>query len=979
MVKKLDIPKDNNIIKVSIDEAMPDNYLPYAVEVAKDRALPDVRDGLKPVQRRILYGAYLLKAFPDKPYYKSARIVGDILGKFHPHGDSSVYDAMVILAQDFTTRMPLIDGHGNWGSIDGDSAAAMRYTEARLTNLSMEMISDIDKDVVNMVENYSGTELEPEVLPAKYPNLLVNGAFGIAVGLATNIPPHNLKEVIDAVLAFIDNKNIDTKGLMQYVKGPDLPTGGILIGKNALLSAYETGEGKVTLRAKADIEKLENGRLGIVIKEFPFRKSKARLLQTISEMTEDKRHAKALEAIADIRDESDRTGIRAVIELKKSADTEMAEKILKYLYKKTDLQSNIAFNMVALSDGKPQTLGLKAIISHYVEHRKEIVTRRTKKELETAEKRFHIVEGFIKAIGIMDDIIKTIRASKSKQDAENNLQKEYGFSEIQAQAIVELMLYRLTGLEVKTFKKEYADLEKLIKKLKNILENEKELLKVIKKELIEVKDKYGDARRTEIIEDDEEAKIDIEELVVVEDIIITLSNEGFIKRIPLKSYNRSGTDVESIEYREGDFNKYLIPSNTKDSLMLFTDKGNMYQLKGINIPECKWKEKGEKLDTIIKGLDLSNEKIVSIYNIDNINVQKCFIFITTKGCIKKTDIDKFNTSYSKIQALKLKEEEKLVEVKLVDKMREENFIKITTKEGLDFTVEEPKLESADRTILGLQLFNLPPKDEVVSADFTEEYEYKEFYLGLTKEGVIKEIGPSKYAAKGTISRVFTSSTQKLMIFFSDGNVIKLPSYMLQNIGEKGISIDELLSAEEKKSVKFINMISVSSFSNELELYFFTKNGLMKKTILKEFNGNYYSTMAYKLKTDKDELICIKLGDSTLNKNILIVTKRAMSIRFETSGINPMGRVASGVTAISLKEDDEVIFAALIYEENVKKASLNSEVSISIDTPARIILKSTKKNKKAIEIKDIKLQNRAGRGSNLLLVVLDDYIEEVIAE
>ncbi len=359
MAKKIDIPVDNNIIKIPIEEAMPDNYLPYAVEVAKERALPDVRDGLKPVHRRILYGAYQLKAFPDRPYYKSARIVGDILGKYHPHGDASVYDAMVILAQDFSTRKPLIDGHGNWGSIDGDNAAAMRYTEARLTPIALELLKDLDKDVVDMVENYSASELEPQVLPARYPNLLVNGVFGIAVGLATNIPPHNLCEVIDGTLAFIDNPEITTKELMNYIKGPDLPTGGMLIGKNALVAAYETGEGKVTLRAKTKIEKLENGRLGIVITEFPYRRNKARLLQFISEMTDDKRHAKSLEAITDIRDESDRNGIRAVIELRKAVTEDGAEKILKYLLKKTELQCNVPFNMVAIADGKPETLGLK--------------------------------------------------------------------------------------------------------------------------------------------------------------------------------------------------------------------------------------------------------------------------------------------------------------------------------------------------------------------------------------------------------------------------------------------------------------------------------------------------------------------------------------------------------------------------------------------------------------------------------------------
>ena len=474
-----DIPRDNNILRIPLEEAMPDNYLPYAVEVAKDRALPDVRDGLKPVHRRILYGAYLLKAFPDRPYYKSARIVGDVLGKFHPHGDSSVYDAMVLMAQDFSTREPLFDGHGNFGSMDGDGAAAMRYTEARLSKIAMEMLRDIDKDTVDMVPNYSDSEMEPKVLPARYPNLLVNGTFGIAVGLATNIPPHNLGEVTDGVLAYIDNPEITTKELMEYIKAPDLPTGGVLIGKNSLLSAYETGEGKVTLRAKTNIEKLENGRYGIVITEFPYRRNKSKILQTISEMTGDKRHQKALESITDIRDESDRSGIRAVVELKKAADYDTADKILKYLFKKTDLQCNISFNMVALANGKPQTMGLKTIITHYVNHQKDIVTKRTIKELAMAEKRFHIVEGFIKAIDVLDEIIKTIRESKSKKDAGINLIEKFGFTEIQAEAILELMLYRLTGLEIKVFQKEYAELEKTIKRLRKILENEKELLKVI--------------------------------------------------------------------------------------------------------------------------------------------------------------------------------------------------------------------------------------------------------------------------------------------------------------------------------------------------------------------------------------------------------------------------------------------------------------------------------------------------------------------
>lgn len=958
MGKNIDIPKDNNIVKITIEDAMPENYLPYAVEVAKDRALPDVRDGLKPVHRRILYGAYMLKAYPDKPYYKSARIVGDILGKYHPHGDTSVYDAMVILAQDFNTRMPLIDGHGNWGSQDGDSAAAMRYTEARMTNIAMEMIRDLDKDVVDMVDNYSNSEKEPAVLPAAYPNLLVNGTFGIAVGLATNIPPHNLCEVIDATLANIDNPEISTRELMQYVKGPDLPTGGIIIGKNALTAAYETGEGKVTLRSKTKIERLDNGRIGIIITEFPYRRSKAKMLQVISEMTGDKRHAKALEAITDIRDESDRTGIRSVIELKKSADEESAEKILKYLFKKTDLQCNVSFNMVAIANGKPETLGLKAILSYYINHQKDVVTRRTKRELQIAERRFHIVEGFIKAIDIIDEIITTIRASKSKKDSENNLCQKFGFTEIQAEAIVELMLYRLTGLEIKTFEKEYKELEKEIKRLKKILESEKELLAVIKSELKEIKDKYGDERRTVIVENDEEAKIDLDEILVVEDTMITLSNEGYIKRIPLKQYNRANTNVEDIEYREGDFNKFLFPSNTKDVVVFFTDKGNMYQLKGISVPEQKWKEKGERLDEVIKTIDLSAEKIISSYSLPNFEIEQDFIFFTSKGNIKKTNVEKFNTSYSKLLALKLKEDEKLLDVRMISKDREEQYIKIKTKLSLEFTFKEPQVEAADRSIMGLQVFNLPEKDEVVSADYTENSEDKEFYIFLDKQGRIKTTYSN---VKSKYTKILTDSSKKLLLFSKNGEVYSLPSFMLQNVGENPMNISEYILSDGKAN-KIINIMSVSDFDKNVSIYFFTKKGLVKKTALKEFEGSYFSTLGYKLKSEKDSLINVMYDIDGYKTDLVLITKRAMCIRFDSNTVSEMGRVASGVVGINLKDEDEVIFAALISE--------------GIQRDNDIVIQSNKKNKKTINLNEIKEQNRAGKGSNIMLVVMDEFIEDV---
>ncbi|MDZ5253019.1 DNA topoisomerase IV subunit A [Clostridium sp. LIBA-8841] len=974
--KNIEIPKDNNIVRMPLEEVMPDNYLPYAVEVAKDRALPDVRDGLKPVHRRILYGAYMLKAFPDKPYYKSARIVGDILGKYHPHGDSSVYDAMVILAQNFSTRAPLIDGHGNWGSIDGDGAAAMRYTEARLSSISMEMLRDIEKNVVDMVPNYSDSEMEPKVLPARYPNLLVNGTFGIAVGLSTNIPPHNLREVIDGTLAYIDNNEITTKELMNYIKAPDLPTGGVLIGQKTLLSAYETGEGKVTLRAKANIEKLENGRLGIVITEFPYRRNKARILQTISDMTGDKRHAKALDGIADIRDESDRTGIRAVIEFKKAIDHDMADKILKYLYKKTDLQGNISFNMVALADGKPETMGLKTIITHYVNHQKEVVIRRTKRELEVAEKRFHIVEGFIKAIGIMDEVIATIRASKSKKDAHENLVAKFGFTDLQAEAILELMLYRLTGLEIKVFQKEHKELSKKIKELRRILENESVLLGVIKDELKEVAETYGDERRTALVEDESEAKIDLEELIVAEDVMVTLSNEGFIKKIPLKTYNRSNVDENEIEYREGDYLRFLIKSNTKDTLAIFTDKGTVYQIKCNSVVDKKWKDKGERLEDLIRGLNLEDEKIVAMESIENFLPNKCFKFITANGLIKKTTLDKFVTAYSKLMALKLKNDDSLASVSLIDSEDEERFVEIETTNGLNFVVSEPELEFTDRNIMGVQLVPLKSDNQIKSIRFVDNYEYKEFIIGIKKKGSIKTFNNMNSSA---YEKVKVNSFRNIIAFSNKGKVYKFPSYLLQNTEESNIS--DLVDGFEKDE-NIIKVASINEFGRigeDLFVYFFSREGLVKKTSLREFLGEFSNQVAYKFKTSNDELVNVDINfeDAT----IILVTKNGMGIKFSATSINPMGKVASGVTGISLKDDNKVIFGKAISSgEGVDSATLEAyndykkELSNNYE---KLVLESKQKEKADVNIDDIKLQNRAGRGSSLMIVVLEDYIKDVI--
>ncbi|KOA20443.1 DNA gyrase subunit A [Clostridium homopropionicum DSM 5847] len=965
--KNIDIPFDKNIVPVSIAEVMPDNYLPYAVEVAKERALPDVRDGLKPVHRRILYGAYKLKAMPDKPYFKSARIVGDILGKYHPHGDTSVYESMVILAQNFTTRKTLIDGHGNWGSIDGDNAAAMRYTEARLTYIALEMLRDIDKDVVEMVNNYSDTELEPKVLPARFPNLLVNGAFGIAVGLATNIPPHNLGEVIDAAIGFIENKDITVKELMNYIKGPDLPTGGIIIGEQAILSAYENGEGRVTLRAKTSIEKLDNDRYGIIITEFPYRRNKAKTLQAISEMTADKKHSKALECITDIRDESDRNGIRAVIEFKKSTDKDTMDRVLKYLFKRTDLQVNINFNMVAIADGKPRTLNLLEIINYYVKHQKDVTTRKTKKELEIARKRFHIVEGFIKAIDIMDDILKTIRASKSKKDSEENLINKFQFTQAQAEAIVELMLYKLTGLEIKVFQKEYAELERQIKMLNKILESEKELLKVIKKDLTEVKEKYNDCRKTEIIANDEMAKIENEELILEEDIIITMSNEGYIKRISEKAYKRINGDINEIEYREGDFNKYFLSGNTKDNLFIFTNKGNMYQIRCSQIPEMKWKEKGERIDTLVKSLSLEDEKIISTIIIEELKEDGILTFFTNKGMIKKTSLLKYETNYTKIVALKLKNDEELIKVTLENTNNVNNNIKVVTRNGLEVYLRLPEVEITDRNIWGMQILNICSEDKIIQIDYIEELETKTFIANIDNKGNVKI--SSLKILKNTFGCT-TDSLSKILIFTDTGKAILLLANMIENLDKEGICLDKVVDGFDKEKDRVINVISIKGFDEDYSLYFFSSFGYVKKTALNEFLADFTCTKAYKFKSENDKLINVQLINNSVQKDILLITQFAMSIRFEDKAVSFMGKIASGVTGISLKEGDKVIFAQLISK--VK----DDEVAFHGEDTNELCIRTKNNYSLNIPITEIKLQNRAGRGKKIGLLDIDDYIIEI---
>ena len=684
-------------------------------------------------------------------------------------------------------------------------------------------------------------------------------------------------------------------------------------------------------------------------------------------MTGDKRHQKALEAITDIRDESDRTGIRAVVELKKAADYDTADKILKYLFKKTDLQCNVSFNMVALANGKPQTMGLRTIITHYVNHQKDIVTRRSIKELAMAEKRFHIVEGFIKAIDVLDEIIKTIRESKSKKDAGINLVEKFGFTEMQAEAILELMLYRLTGLEIKVFQKEYAELEKTIKRLRKILSDEKTLLNVVKTELKEITDKYRNPRRTMIVEDDSEAKIDLQELIVVEDVMVTLSKDGFIKRIPVRTYQRSNAKAEDIEYREGDELKFLFKSNTTENILLFTDKGNMYQVKGINIPEGKWKEKGERIDSIIKTLNCDDEKIVEAISVGVLDSNKSVQFITNRGIIKKSTLDKFQTNYSKIQAIKLKENEFVLDIEILDNNEEKEFLKVETKLGLKFSLELPKIEDTPRNILGTQLFNLIESDEIIKVEYLNEFEFMTFSVGVTAKGSLKGFARAKASDR---LKVNTDSISTLLLFTNKGNVYKIPSFLISNVVKEEISLENIIDGYSKNE-KIIDVHSIKNFDERNMVYFFTKKGMIKKTSLKEYDGNYSIWQAYKFKYENDEVISVCIEDYS-EREVLIISKKGMAIRFLSDNVNPMGRIAAGVTGISLKEDDEVIYGKII------DITSNNSDEIAVDTSRsfEVVLITSSKEKKTISTEEIRIQNRAGRGTNVMVISLDDEITEV---
>jgi DNA gyrase subunit A len=732
------IQNPDRIIDKPMESVMHESMMPYAEYVIMERALPRVEDGLKPVQRRILYTMYELALMPDKPHKKSARIVGDALGKYHPHGDTSVYDAMVRMAQNFNMRYPLVDGHGNFGSIDGDSAAAMRYTEARMTPLALELLRDLEKNTVSFSLNFDDSLKEPDLLPGRYPNLLVNGSSGIAVGLATNIPPHNLGEVIDGVISVIDKPDITTQQLMNIITGPDFPTGGIIIGKEEIEKAYETGRGKVLLRAKVETEKLSGGKKQLVITELPYQVNKAVLLEKILRLSEERKGI--LTGISDIRDESDRNGIRAVIEIKKDGD---AEKILNYLYKYSDLQLTFGVNMVAIADGKPRQLGLKSILEYYIKHQKDVVTKRTKYDLERAEARAHILEGLIIAINDIDRVISIIRSSKNPKEARLRLMDEFSLTEIQAQAILDMRLQKLTNLEIITLEKEYAQVKKTIDQLTSILKSETRLLKVIKTELLDIKRKYADNRRTLIIEDSSKAEIKTEDIILVEDVMITLTRNQDIKRIPMKSFQRSNHDVEVVETRDMDYVEFIVESATDHRVLFFTDAGNCYSIICKDIPEAKWRDKGIQLVQLINGFD-KLEKIVGVISVADFqkDKDKYLQFYTEGGMIKRTYLKEYESRVSKIQACRLRENDNVMAVELTDG---DSDILIVTEKGMSICFSGTEVNPTGRATMGVKAIQLKKNDKVV---FAQEVDDEGEVIVVTDRGFAKRTLAADYERQG---------------------------------------------------------------------------------------------------------------------------------------------------------------------------------------------------------------------------------------
>ncbi|WP_028546714.1 DNA topoisomerase IV subunit A [Paenibacillus taiwanensis] len=687
-----------------LEDVVGDRFGRYSKYIIQDRAIPDIRDGLKPVQRRILYAMYESGNTPDKPYRKSAKTVGDVMGNYHPHGDSSIYDGMVRMAQPWKMGHVLVDGHGNWGSMDDDPAAAMRYTEARLSPIAMELLRDIEKDTVLFRPNFDNTEEEPAVLPARFPNLLVNGSSGISSGFATEIPTHNLREIIDACVALIDKPNIELDDILNIVQGPDFPTGGIIMGEEGIREAYRTGKGRIYIRSKTEIEDMRGGRQQIVITEIPYQVVKSRLVTAMENI----RLEKKVDGLAEVRDESGREGLRIVVELKKEAD---AQGILNYLFKKTDLQTAYNFNMVSIVNKTPMQLGLMPMLTAYINHQKEVVTARTQYDLKKAEDRGHVLEGLVKALDILDDVIATIKASNNRQDAQQNLVDKFGFSERQADAILTLQLYRLTNLELSSLDKELNEIRKKIAELQAILASERKLLSVIKKELTDIRQRFGIDRRSAVQGEIEEIKVNLEVMVNAEDVIVTVSNDGYVKRTSLLSFTRSGGELHSSGVKEGDHIRHVFEVNTLDKLLIFTQKGQYFSLPVHLVPEFKWKDNGTAIVNVIS--IAKEDQIVAVIPVKSFDDEALsLMFVSRRGQVKRTLLKEYETNRSAaVVACKVSDGDELLQVMLSDAAQE---LLLITKLGMSIRFHESEINPMGRAASGVRGIQLREEDELAA-------------------------------------------------------------------------------------------------------------------------------------------------------------------------------------------------------------------------------------------------------------------------
>ena len=769
---------NERLTPINIETEMRKSFISYAMAVIINRALPDVRDGLKPVHRRILYTMHELGMTPDKPFRKSVRIVGDVLGKFHPHGDTAVYDAMVRLAQDFSTRYMLVEGQGNFGSVDGDGAAAMRYTEARMAKIALEMVADLDKETVDFYPNFDNTLMQPAVLPARYPNLLVNGSSGIAVGMATNIPPHNLGEVIDAVVYMMEHPDCSIEQLMEFVKGPDYPTGGIILGRAGIHEAYRTGRGRIITRARTEVEPMASNRSRILVTEIPYMVNKARLVEKIAELVHDKR----LEGISDIRDESDRSGMRIVIELKRDVN---AMVVLNFLYKHTQMQDTFGVIMLALVDGEPKVLTLREVLYYYIEHQKDVIVRRTRYELDKAEQRAHILEGLLIALDHIDEVVRIIRASHTTQEAREALMSNFGLSDRQAQAILDMRLARLTGLERERIEEELAALRETIEHLRAVLANESMVLDIIRSELLEVRRKFADGRRTEIALI--EGEIDPADLIQEMDMVVTLTHFGYAKRLPKSTYrsqNRGGRGVMGMSTREEDYVEQLRVVSTHDEIMFFTNRGRVYAIKCYEIPEAGRTARGT---AIVNLLQLEGgEKVTAMIPIPMDAADKYLVMATRDGLIKKTALEEFqNLRRAGLIAIVLREDDELIGVELTDGSNE---VMLGTRQGMAIRFPEEDIRGMGRVSMGVRSIDLAEGDEVISLGTVEEgmRVLAITALGYGKQTDVEEYRVQSRAGKGVMAMRLTEKTGllaaqllvspgvDLMLMTDDGTIIRTP-------------------------------------------------------------------------------------------------------------------------------------------------------------------------------------------------------------